>query len=80
MMSGFNLLRMESSEQSNEPSGSTQHSTIQREWCHIPETVNPLLTVMESHSHSTVNVKAFLKTKQLLCFNIWENINQQSIL
>lgn len=35
---------------------------------------------MESHSHSEVNVKAFLKTKQLLCFNIWENIHQQSIL
>jgi hypothetical protein len=63
MMSGFNLLRMESSEHSNEPSWSTQHSTMQRDtagrsetlapiyqtkWCHISETVNPLLTVMKT--------------------------------
>ena len=63
MMSGFNLLRMESSEHSNEPSGSTWHSTMQRDieghsetlapiyqtrWCHIPKTVNPLLTVMKT--------------------------------
>ena len=62
-MSGLNLLRMESSEYSNEPSGSTGHSTMQRDTaghsetlapiyqtkrCHISETVNPLLTVMKT--------------------------------